>query len=127
MPKSWQRCVTSLSVSSKVPSSSRNSTRSRADILPSLCWRSRRCAPPPSWASWSRFFSSAIFSSSFIGRYYRRRGIAVRCASFAVRALRAQGRGGKQIEKFHFLFWRQERRFEGIARQFSQVFVGETE
>ena len=40
MPKSLQRCVTSLSVSSNVPSSSRNSMRSRADILPSLCCRS---------------------------------------------------------------------------------------
>ena len=77
-------CVTSLSVSSKVPSSSRNSTRSRADILPSLCWRSRRCAPPPSWAIWSRFFSSAIFSSSFIGRHYRP-SFAIRYSSFAVR------------------------------------------
>ena len=31
-----------------MPSSSRNSIRSRADILPSLCCRSRRCSPPPS-------------------------------------------------------------------------------
>src|SRR5271168_4891752 len=61
-----QRCVTSLSVSSKEPSSSRNSMRSRADILPSLCWRSRRAAPPPSSASRLRFFSSASFSSRFM-------------------------------------------------------------
>src|ERR1022692_2819232 len=80
MPKSLQWCVTSLSVSSKVPSSSRNSIRSRADILPSLCWRSRRFSPPPASASWLRFFSSAAFSSRFIcgriiaggtGRYVR--------------------------------------------------------
>src|SRR5712671_1996348 len=70
MPKSVQRCVTSLSVSSKVPSSSRNSTRSRADILPSLCWRSRRSLPPPSSASWSRFFNSASFCCRFIGDDY---------------------------------------------------------
>src|SRR6266849_6205756 len=117
MPKSLQRCVTSLSVSSKVPSSSRKSMRSRADILPSLCCRSRRSAPPPSWASWSRFFSSAIFSSSFIGRHYRR----------ARSRLRPRGRGVKQIQKFNFLFRGQERSLKGIARQFSQVFVGEAE
>src|SRR6266851_1164674 len=117
MPKSLQRCVTSLSVSSKVPSSSRKSMRSRADILPSLCCRSRRSAPPPSWASWSRFFSSAIFSSSFIGRHYRR----------ARSRLRPRGRGVKQIQKFNFLFRGQERSLKGIARQFSQVFIGEAE
>src|SRR5580658_9700359 len=66
MPKSLQRWVTSLSVSSKVPSSSRNSMRSRADILPSLCWRSRRFSPPPSSARRLRFFSSASFSSRFM-------------------------------------------------------------
>src|ERR1035437_3595678 len=91
MPKLWQRCVTSLSVSSKVPSSSRNSTRSRADILPSLCCRSRRCAPPPSWAIWSRFFSSAIFSSSFIGSHYRR-AVLVWGRGFARPSLRRDSR-----------------------------------
>ena len=30
-----------------VPSSSRSSMRSRAESLPSLCWRSRRSGPPP--------------------------------------------------------------------------------
>src|SRR5258706_12947251 len=70
MPKSVQRCVTSLSVSSKLPSSSRNSMRSRADILPSLCWRSCRCVPPPSCASVSRRLSSASFSSRLIGGNY---------------------------------------------------------
>src|ERR1039457_1735540 len=70
MPKSLQRWVTSLSVSSNVPSSSRNSTRSRADILPSLCCRSRRLAPPPSSASWFRFFSSATFCSKSMGGNY---------------------------------------------------------
>src|ERR1700722_15969393 len=70
MPKSLQRCVTSLSVSSNVPSSSRNSIRSRADILPSLCWRSRRAAPPPSSASWLRRLSSAAFRSRSIAQDY---------------------------------------------------------
>src|SRR5206468_2501951 len=55
MPKSCERCVTSLSVSSNVPPSSRNSIRSRAFILPSLCCRSRRSVPPPSSARRSRF------------------------------------------------------------------------
>ena len=50
MPKSRQRCSTSLSSSSKLPSSSSSSTRSRAVSLPSRCWRSRRSAPPPSSA-----------------------------------------------------------------------------
>src|SRR5580704_14117503 len=70
MPKSLQRWVTSLSVSSKVASSSRNSIRSRADILPSLCWRSRRLAPPPSSASWLRFLSSATFCSRSMAANY---------------------------------------------------------
>src|SRR5260370_24616560 len=117
MPKSWQRCVTSLSVSSKVPSSSRKSTRSRGDILPSLCCRSRRCAPPPSWANWSRLFRSALLSSSFIGRHYRR----------GRSRLRPRGRGVKQIQKFNFLFRGQERSLKRIARQFSQVLIGEAE
>src|SRR5436190_17642815 len=51
IPKSRQRCVTSLSSSSKVPSSSSNSTRSRAESLPSLCCRSRRSRPPPASAA----------------------------------------------------------------------------
>src|SRR5208283_4889357 len=142
MPKSWQRCVTSLSVSSNVPSSSKNSMRSRADILPSLCCRSRRCAPPPSWAIWSRFFSSAIFSSSFIGRHYRPSfvvrpslfaarlsawGSELRRANSERRASRPHGRGVKQIQKFDFLLRRQKRCLKRIARQLSQVFVGETE
>src|ERR1035437_9885903 len=38
MPKSRQRCVTSLSISSKQFSSSSSSMRSRALSLPSLCW-----------------------------------------------------------------------------------------
>src|SRR5262249_41332814 len=71
MPKSLHRWVTSLSVSSKVPSSNRNSIRSRADILPSLCWRSRRSGPPPASASESRRLSSSSFSSRFIGKDYR--------------------------------------------------------
>src|SRR5271154_3283503 len=137
IPKSLQRCVTSLSVSSNVPSSSRKSTRSRADILPSLCWRSRRCAPPPSWASRSRRLSSAIFSSSFIGGHYRRAlrpsddGVGVGTDAFVRPAerseapnqnrrpnLRSQVRGVEEIQKFNFLFCRKKRRLERVARQF---------
>src|SRR5512146_2039858 len=66
MPKSLQRWVTSLSVSSNVPSSSRNSIRSRAVILPSLCSRARRSSPPPASARASRRFSSARICSRFI-------------------------------------------------------------
>src|SRR5262249_32396548 len=68
MPKSTARCVTILSSSSNVPSSSRNSMRSRADILPSRCCRSRRSLPPPSSASPSRRFNSANFCSRFMRR-----------------------------------------------------------
>src|SRR5208283_1100874 len=157
MPKSWQRWVRSLSVSSNVPSSSRNSTRSRADILPSLCWRSRRLAPPPSSASWSRFFSSAIFSSSFIARHYRRarkhwlvtdaqggvtgeRGTGSAChfssfvlrrSLFAVRCSRGASLASrccvKKIQKFDLLFWRQEGSFERVAGELAEVIVGKAE
>src|SRR5262249_24856779 len=48
--KSRQRCSTSLSSSSKLPSSSSRSTRSRAVSLPSRCCRSRRSSPPPASA-----------------------------------------------------------------------------
>jgi len=40
--------------------------RSRADILPSLCWRSWRSLPPPASARESRRLSSASFCSRFI-------------------------------------------------------------
>src|ERR1700739_2039204 len=71
MPKAVQLCVTILSNSSKVPSSSRNSMRSRADILPSVCWRSWRSLPPPASASESRRLSSVSFCSRFMKRNYR--------------------------------------------------------
>src|SRR6202158_3084869 len=151
MPKSLQRCVTSLSVFSREPSSSRKSMRSRADILPSLCCLSRRCAPPPSSANWSRLFSSAIFSSSFIGRHYRRGNVMERRPSRPATMLPRlvlssrvcwtgetpvaplsnssgpRGRGVKHIQEFDFLFWRQEGRLEGVARQLAEVLVGEAE
>src|SRR5579871_4544991 len=61
IPKSWHRCVTSLSSSSNVPSSSSSSIRSRAESFPSLCWRLRRSAPPPcSAASWRRRSSPSL-------------------------------------------------------------------
>src|SRR5687767_7902520 len=47
MPKSWQRCTTSGSTSTKEPGSSSRSTRSCAVSLPVECWRSMRSAPPP--------------------------------------------------------------------------------
>src|SRR5437660_1220902 len=50
MPKSRQRCVTSLSTSSNVPGSNSSSMRSRALSLPAACWRSSRSCPPPSAA-----------------------------------------------------------------------------
>src|SRR5579864_6015870 len=91
MPKSVQLCVTILSNSSKVPSSSRNSIRSRADILPSLCWRSWRSLPPPASASPSRRLSSASFCSRFIleTNYRRRCGD---CASICARRQYRPGR-----------------------------------
>src|SRR5579884_1157927 len=59
MPKLWQRWRTSLSSSSKLPSSSKRSMRSRAESLPSLCCRALRSAPPPSSArAWRRRNSS---------------------------------------------------------------------
>src|ERR1700686_3931626 len=64
--------------------------RSRADILPSLCWRSRRSRPPPSCASWSRRFISCSFCSRFMGGDYKtcRRSLAVRPFDFAQGRLR---------------------------------------
>src|SRR6516162_11017265 len=67
MPKSRQRWVTSLSSSSKESSSSSNSIRSRADSLPSLCWRAWRSGPPPrSAASLRRRSSSKRFIRSIV-------------------------------------------------------------
>src|SRR5438477_9483310 len=68
MPKSVARCVTKRSVSSNVPSSSRKLIRSRAESLPSLCWRSRLSWPPPASAAASRRLRSSSFCSRFIGR-----------------------------------------------------------
>ena len=51
MPKSVQRCSTNMSYSSKEPSSSSSSIRSRAVSLPRLCCASMRLSrPPPSRA-----------------------------------------------------------------------------
>jgi hypothetical protein len=51
MPKSVQRWATNMSYSSKEPSSSSSSIRSRAVSLPLACWLSMRFCPPPSRAS----------------------------------------------------------------------------
>src|SRR5262245_54725287 len=56
MSKSVQRCVTNLSISTKVPGSKSSSRRSRAVSFPARCWRSMRSWPPPSRA---RSFSSS--------------------------------------------------------------------
>jgi hypothetical protein len=60
IPKSRQRCVTSLSTSSKVPGSNSKSMRSRAVSLPLSCWRRSRSSPPPSSARRSRPASVSI-------------------------------------------------------------------
>src|SRR5438128_5285912 len=74
MPKSRQRCVTSLSTSSNVPGSKRSSIRSRAVSLPASCWRFCRSAPPPSSARRSR---SASTSFGFTLRFHRLRLLPV--------------------------------------------------
>src|SRR5215472_7594921 len=56
MPKSWVRCSTNMSHSSKESGSSKISSRSRAVSLPRLCWASMRRAPPPARAA-ARFSS----------------------------------------------------------------------
>ncbi len=57
MPKSVQRWATNMSNSSKLPSSSSTSSRSRAVSLPLACCASIRCWPPPSRASARRVSS----------------------------------------------------------------------
>src|SRR5215475_132969 len=67
MPKSVQRWVTNLSISTKVPGSKSSSSRSRAVSFPPRCWRSIRSSPPPRRA---RSFSSSSrlsFSSRDMG------------------------------------------------------------
>ena len=63
----WLRCATNMSNSSKLPSSSSTSSRSRAVSLPLACCAAIRAAPPPSRASarrassWSRMsFTAAL-------------------------------------------------------------------
>src|SRR5512132_3928388 len=48
IPKSRERCSTSLSSSKNEPGSRRSSTRSRAVSFPSACCRATRSGPPPS-------------------------------------------------------------------------------
>src|SRR5437870_6193339 len=64
MPKSRQRCSTSLSSSSKDPSSRSRPTRSRAVSLPSTCCLWTRSGPPP--ASARRSFSRRTSTGSGI-------------------------------------------------------------
>src|SRR5512135_1995527 len=61
MPKFTQRCSTNLSSSTKVPSSKRRASLSRAVSLPVAFTFSRPLAPPPL----SIFFSRALLSSIF--------------------------------------------------------------
>src|SRR6185295_18493320 len=51
MPKSWLRCTTNRSSSSKVPGSRSRWRRSRAESFPSDFWRASRSGPPPASAS----------------------------------------------------------------------------
>ena len=62
MPKFTQRCSTNLSSSTKVPSSKRRASLSRADSLPVAFTFSRALAPPPSSIFFSRVLMSSIFS-----------------------------------------------------------------
>src|SRR6266480_1914336 len=111
MPKSCERCVTSLSVSSNVPSSSRNSIRSRAFILPSLCCRSRRSVL-------RRDGRVSSVPEAFVrGSWWRdyRRGIAVvdggragvSPVSFYPRTMR--GRGRTRLHRSKLLHGRSQR------------------
>ena len=59
IPKSTQRCALNMSNSSKLPSSSSNSTRSRAVSLPLACCASMRRWPPPRRAA-SRRVSNLV-------------------------------------------------------------------
>ena len=94
MPKSRQRCVTSLSSSSNEPSSSSSSMRSRALSLPSLCWRARRSGPPPcSAAAWRRRSSSRRFIGFYCTGIRGGGGLFVwRGVSCRARPNRGQGR-----------------------------------
>src|SRR6056297_293067 len=62
IPKSVQRWVTNMSYSSKLPSSSNSSTRSRAVSLPRACCASMRFCPPPMRASARRVSNSCRIS-----------------------------------------------------------------
>ena len=61
-PKSVEREVTNRSSSTKLPSSSSRSRRSRAESFPFACCASRRAAPPPSSDDARRRSSSSSFS-----------------------------------------------------------------
>ena len=62
IPKSTQRWVTNMSYSSKLPSSSNSSIRSRAVSLPLACCASIRACPPPRRASSRRCSSCSRMS-----------------------------------------------------------------
>src|SRR6187431_3566111 len=104
MPKSVQRCSTNMSHSSKVPSSSSSSRRSRAVSLPFLCCESIRFSPPPRRAA-ARLLSSCSRMScmSFsvhlqcIEQSARRRGGGERALLDFVGQLRQQGPHGRVL------------------------------
>src|SRR5215210_1271547 len=77
MPKSWLRCSTNMSHSSKESGSSNTSMRSRAVSLPFSCCAWTRRSPPPARAA-------ARFSSS-------RRRMSCMVADFPKRHFRASG------------------------------------
>ena len=65
MPKLLHRCVTNISNSSKLSSSSNMAILSRAVYLPFLCWDSIRFSPPPNFA-WFRKSISSLTLSWFV-------------------------------------------------------------
>src|SRR5664279_1442671 len=67
MPKSLERCVTNLSSSTKLPSSSKAEIRSRAVSFPAACCFAMRASPPAS-AAWASICSSRAIGSGFTAR-----------------------------------------------------------
>ena len=69
IPKLWQRCSLNMSYSSKLPSSTSMSIRSRAVYLPRACCFSIAFSPPPRRACSRLAISSLIFSICLLISY----------------------------------------------------------
>src|SRR3990170_638748 len=67
MPKSVLRCSTNMSNSSKEPSSTRRSMRSRAVSLPRACWAALRFSPPPARASAPLGYLAILLAGLLLG------------------------------------------------------------